>query len=174
MSYYSTLQWLLGKLGSKDWSSPNWLKSYRCTLPYPYFEFNAYFSIILVIHIFWGQTKSQNLKFFKLTEISHMGSLLYAMLLRFYCLYFQNFCHWYFFGLICSQNLKFSKLNQIWYRDALLYAYYNFNVYFSKIFVTRVFSEKFGTKIWSFLKWLKFWTGIHCWMLFTILMFIFS
>ena len=40
-----------------------------------------------------------------------------------------------FFG----QNLKFSKLTEIWYRGTLLYAHYDFNIYFSKVFVTYVF-----------------------------------
>ena len=44
-----------------------------------------------------------------------------------------------FFGQIWSQKLKFSKLTEIWYRGTLLYTYYDFNVYFSNIFVTRVF-----------------------------------
>ena len=36
-------------------------------------------------------------------------------------------------------NMKFSKLTEIWHRGTLLYVYYNFNVYFFKVFVTHVF-----------------------------------
>ena len=70
------------------------------------------------------------------------------------------------FGEICYQNLKFSKLTKIWYRGALVYAYYDFNVYFSKIFAVHVF---FG-QIWSNnLNFFKFGRGVHCYMLITIL-----
>ena len=40
---------------------------------------------------------------------------------------------------IWSQNLKFFKLTGIWYRGRLLYAYFDFNVYFSKILVIHIF-----------------------------------
>ena len=36
-------------------------------------------------------------------------------------------------------HLAFFKLTEILCRGALLYAYYNFNVYFSRIFVSHVF-----------------------------------
>ena len=54
-------------------------------------------------------------------------------------MFYLNFCYSHFFGQICSQNFKFSKLSESWYRGTLLYAYNDFNVYFSKIFVTHVF-----------------------------------
>ena len=41
-----------------------------------------------------------------------------------------------FLGKIWSKNLKLSKLTETWYWDTLLYAYYDFNIYFYKIFVT--------------------------------------
>ena len=46
---------------------------------YAYFDFNVYFFKILFIHIFFiRQIWSQNVKFFKLTEIWYIGRLLYA------------------------------------------------------------------------------------------------
>ena len=52
-----------------------------------------------------------------------------------------------FFGQICSQKLKFSKLTKIWYRGILIYPHFEFNVYFSKIFVIQIFLGKYGPKI---------------------------
>ena len=79
-----------------------------------------------------------------------------------------------FFGQIWSQNLKFSKLTKIWYRGTLLYLHFQFNVYFSKIFVTHNFLDKFGLIIWISSNWLKFRGGVHCYMFITVLMFIIS
>ena len=87
---------------------------------------------------------------------------------------FSKFLSFIFFGWILFQNLKFSKLSEILYRDTLLHAYYDFHVYFSKNFVTRVFLDKFGPKIWSFVNWLKFCTDGHCYMLVTVFMCNFS
>ena len=89
-------------------------------------------------------------------------------------MFFQNFCYSHFFGQIWSQNLKFAKLTEIWYRGTLLYAYYDFDVYFSKICVTHVFLIKFGSIIWISSNWSKFRRGLHFYMLNTVLMFIFS
>ena len=55
------------------------------------------------------------------------------------CSFFKTFVIHIFWGEIWLQNLKFSKLTEIWYRGTLLYAYDDFNVNFSKIFVTHVF-----------------------------------
>ena len=60
-----------------------------------------------------------------------------------------------FFGQICSQKLNFFKLTEIWYSGTLLYPHFEFNVYFSKIFVIHIFLGKFGLKICS-PNWLKF------------------
>ena len=38
-----------------------------------------------------------------------------------------------------SQTMKFSKLPEIWYRGTLLYVYYDFNVYFFKIFAIHIY-----------------------------------
>ena len=78
-----------------------------------------------------------------------------------------------FFGQIWSQKLKFSKLIKIWYRVTLLYPHFEFNIYFSKSFVIHIFLGKFGPKILSSPNQPKFGTGVHSYMLITILMFIF-
>ena len=52
---------------------------------------------------------------------------------------FSKFFSFILFGQIYSQNLKFFKLNKIWYRGKLLYAYFDFNVYFFKVFVVHIF-----------------------------------
>ena len=44
-----------------------------------------------------------------------------------------------FFAQIWSQNLKFFKLTKIWYRGRLLYVYFDFKVYYFKIFVIHIF-----------------------------------
>ena len=74
------------------------------------------------------------------------------------------------FRQIWAQKLKFFKLTEIWYKRAWLYPYFEFNVYFFQ----SSFQEKFGPKLWSPPNWLKFCGWVHCYMLFTILMFIFS
>ena len=96
-------------------------------------------------------------------------------LLQFYCLFFQNsFCSYFFWQIWSQIWSSLSKLTEILYRGTLLYAYYNFNVYFFKILFIHIFWLKFGPKIWSSLNWQKFCTGVHCCLLITILMFIFS
>ena len=78
---------------------------------YPYFEFNFYFFQNSFYLYFSGQIWSQNLKFFKLTEIWGRDTLLYAYY-DFNVYFFQTlFIH--IFGQIWSQNLKFSKLPEI-------------------------------------------------------------
>ena len=86
---------------------------------------------------------------------------------------FSKFLSFIFFGQIWSQNLKFSKLTEIWYRGTLLYAYYDFNVYFFKMFVIHIFGLIWSQNPKSPDK-LKFGTGIYCYMLITILVLIFS
>ena len=76
------------------------------TLLYTHFEFNVYFSKILLFTLF-GQIWSQNLKFSKLTKIWYRGTLLCA----YYDFndYFSKILSLMFFGQIWSQNLMFSK-----------------------------------------------------------------
>ena len=78
------------------------------------------------------------------------------------------------FGLIWSQKLKLSKETEILYKRRLLCPYLEFNVYFSKIFVIHFFWGKIVLKIWNSPNWLKYGAHVHCYMLITILMFIFS
>ena len=59
----------------------------------------------------------------------------------------QNFCYSNIFGQIWSDNLKFYKMTEISYKGKLLYAYYDFDVYSFKIFVSHIFLDKFGPKI---------------------------
>ena len=129
---------------------------YRGTLLYPYFEFNAYFSKIFVIHIFLGKfgpkiwRSSNSLKFD--TEVHCEIVILNLMLI------FPDFCHFHFWGQIWSQNLKFSKFTEIWYGGTFLYAYFDSNVYFFKNFVMYIILGKFGAKSnvlhidWNFIQ----------------------
>ena len=81
---------------------------------------------------------SQNVKFFKLTEIGYRGRLLYTYF-DFIAYFFKILIIHIFFGQIWSQSLKFFKLTEMLYRGAMLYAYYNFNVNFFKILVIYIF-----------------------------------
>ena len=78
-------------------------------------------------------------KFFKLTKIWYIG--------RFYCLFFQIFCHSYSFRQIWSQNLKFFKLTEMSY----------FDVYFFKILIIHIFGL-----IWSHKLRFSILTEIWC------------
>ena len=92
--------------------------------------------------IYLGKIWSQNLNFFKLTEIWYIG--------RFYCLFFQIFYHSCSFSVafrkIWSQKLEFFKMTEVWY----------FDVYFFKVLIIPIFGQirsqklKFSilTEIW--------------------------
>ena len=86
---------------------------------YGYFDFNVYFFKILFIHIFFWQVWSQNVKFFKLTEMLYFDVYFFKILII------------HIFGLIWSHKLKFSILTEIWCSIASLYAWYDFNVDFN-------------------------------------------
>ena len=60
--------------------------------------------------------------------------------------FFSKLLSFIFFEQIWSQNLNFTKLTEIWFRGTLLHAYYNFNVYFFKIFVIHIVLGKFILK----------------------------
>ena len=91
------------------------------------------------------------------------------MLITILTFIFSKFLSFIFLGLSWSQNLNFSKLTEICYRVTLLYAYYDFNVYFFKIFVSHTFLGKFCLKILSSLNWLKFGAGLlHYFILITV------
>ena len=158
-----------GKFGPIIWISWNWLKFYRGVHCYMLTTVSMFIFSKIFSFIFFGKILSQNLKFFKLTDIWYRGRLLYAYF-DFNVYFFKIFAiHIFWANLV--QNLKFSKLTDIWYRRTLLYAYYDFNVQFFQIFCQLYF---FGPIIWSSTKWLKFCRRVHCCMLITILMFIFS
>ena len=110
----------------------------------------------------WNQLKPATLQYF-LLKISY-AQVEFILILR----------HKVFFRQIWSQKLRFSKLTQNWYRDTLLYPYFEFNVYFSKIFDTHIFLGKFDPKIWSSSNSLKIGIEVDCCMLITVLMFILS
>ena len=74
---------------------------------------------------------------------------------------FPRFLSLMFFGQIWSHNMDFFKLTEISLRGTLLYVYQDSNIYFFKIFVSHIFVDKFGFKIWSFLNWLKFRTLLY-------------
>ena len=138
LSWYSTLKSFLGKFCLKNGSSPNRLKfgaGVHCymLITILLFIFSKCSSFIL----FWAN-------FVPKCEILQINwnlvqGYIAIGLLRFLCFFFQNFCHSYFLGQIWSQNLKFSVLTEIWGKRTFLYACYNFNVYFSQIFVTHIF-----------------------------------
>ena len=73
----------------------------------------------------------------------------YYMLITVLMFIFSKLFSFVFFGEIWYQNLKFFKLTEIWYRGRLLYAYFDFDVYFFKFFVSHMFLGKYGLKIWS-------------------------
>ena len=82
-----------------------------------------------------------------------------------------------FLWQIWSHNLGFLKLIEILWSGTLLYACYSFNVYVFKIIFIQFFSyflSKFGPQIWHSSDLLKFVTEVDCYMLTSILMFIFS
>ena len=82
-----------------------------------------------------------------------------------------------FLWQIWSHNLGFLKLIEILWSGTLLYACYSFNVYVFKILFIQFFSyflSKFGPQIWHSSDLLKFVTEVDCYMLTSILMFIFS
>ena len=121
--------------------------------------------------MFLGQIWSQKPKFSKLTEIWYLGTLLYPYFE--FMLILSKFLWFKFFWLIWSHYVKFYKMTAISNKGTLLYAYYDFSVYFFKNFVSHSFLDKFHLKIWSFPNWLKFRSGVHCYLLITILTFIF-
>ena len=77
------------------------------------FIFSKLFSFIL-----FGQSWSQNLKFFKLTETWYRGRLPYAYL-DFNVCFFKFLSFIFSLGKFGPKNQKFSKLNEIWYRGTL-------------------------------------------------------
>ena len=87
---------------------------------------------------------------------------------------FPKFLSLMFFGQIWSYNLDFFKFSEILKSGTLLYAHYNVDIYFVKIFVTNIFWINLVQIFEVYPKGLKLRTGLHCYKLITILMFIFS
>ena len=85
----------------------------------------GFFFSKLMSFIFLGKICSQNLKFFKMTEILYRGRLLFPYF-DFDVYFFKIFA--YNFGQIWSSILKLSKLIEICYRRIFLHAYYDVNV----------------------------------------------
>ena len=67
----------LGRLGPKNWSSLYWLKS-GTDINCLFHVSNLMFFFLIFHSYFFAQIWSHNLKFFKLTESWHRGTLLYA------------------------------------------------------------------------------------------------
>ena len=123
--------------------------------------------------MFFWQIWFQKLKFLKLTKIWYRRTLLYPYF-EFNVSFFKIFIIHILFWHNSPQNLKFFKLTEIKYRRKLLYVYSVFNVYFFKKFLIHSFWTNLVRKICLSPNWLKFGAGVHCYMLITVSMFIFS
>ena len=140
----------LGKFGAIIWISSNWLKS-RVIHCYMFITVLMFIFSKLFSFIFCGRFgpkiwSSLNWLVFG-TEVDCYMLILILMFI------FPKFLSFIFFGQIWSQNLKFSKLTEIWCRGTSLYGYYDFNVYFFKIFVIHIILQIFGSKIWCCRSW---------------------
>ena len=160
-----------GKFGLKIWSFSDWLKfcteiDYLILISILMFIFSKLFSLIYLLQI-W----SQNLKFFKLTDIWCRGP--WPCPYFHFNVYFFKILFVHIFEQIWPQNLKFFKLTDTWYRGTWPCAYFRFNVYFFKILFIHIF-DQICPKVWSFSDWLNFRTEIDYDILISILMFIFS
>ena len=164
----------MGKFCPKNWGPPNWLKfgiGIHCYILI--MILTLFFAKSLLFILFWADlaAKSEEIKI----DWNFVKGYIAISLLQFLMFIFSKFLSFIFFGLIWSQNFKFSRLTEIWCRGTLLYAYYDFNVYFFKIFVSHMFLSKFSLIIWSSPNCLKFGAGVfHYYMVITALMFIFS
>ena len=149
-----------------------WNQSY-CSIFVPKINYSQVaFIQILQPKVVFGQIWSPKLSF---PNWRKFGAGVHCYILTSNLIFiFSKFCHSYFFEQVWSQNLKLSKLTEIWYRCTLLCAYHDFNIHFSKTFVIHDFVDKFGPTIWISSNWLKFHRRVHCCMLITISMFIFS
>ena len=83
----------------------------------------------------------QNLKFSKLGETWHRGTLPYAY--YDFHVYFSQIFFIHVFVQIWYHNQDFVELTEILWRGTLPYAYYSFNVHFFKIlFIWKIWSQK--------------------------------
>ena len=103
------------------------------------FIFSKFFSFI-----FLGQIWSQNLKFFRLTEVWYRGRLPYAYFD--FNVYFFKILFTHIFGANLVPKSEVFRLIEIWYRSRLSYAYFDFNVYFFKILFIHIFEANLVPK----------------------------
>ena len=109
-----------GKLGPKNWSSPNWLKFGTGKHSYILFSILLFiYSKIFAIHIFLGKFGP---KIWSSPNWSEFGTGIYCyMLVTILMVIFSKFLSFIFFGKIWSQNLTFSKLTEVWDKCTFLY-----------------------------------------------------
>ena len=155
------------------------------------FIFSRFFSFI-----FLGQIWSQNLTFFKFTEIWNRGRLPYAHFDFNVCfvkiLFHSSFSGKFSLKILSSSDwMKFGT--EVDYHMLISILIFLFWKFFSFIFWGKFWSpnrrfqclffqnsfqsyfwDKFGPKIWSSSDWLKFGIGVDYHMLISTLMFIFS
>ena len=98
---------------------------YRGRLICTYFDFDVYFFKIFAIHIFWTNLVAKS----KVLQINWnlVQAHIFACLLWFQCLVFQNFVIHLILGKF-GWNLMFSILIETWCKGTLLYADYGFDV----------------------------------------------
>ena len=121
------------------------------------------FSKFLSFIFFWANLVPKSLNQLKFATEVHC-----YMLVRILTFIFSIF-----FGQIWSRNLKYFKLTEITYRGTLLCAYCNFDVYFFKIFVIHIFWANMVPKSIVLQIYLNMIQGYNCYILISILMFIF-
>ena len=133
-----------GKFGLKICSSSNLLKfgtevDYHILISILMFIFSKFFSFI-----FLRQIWSQNLKFFRLTEIWYRDRLPYTHFS--FNVYFFKILFTHIFGENLIPKSEVFRLIEIWYRGRLSYAYFDFNVYVFKILFTHIFGTNLVPK----------------------------
>ena len=160
------------KFGPKIWSCSDSLKfgseiDYHILISILMFLFSKLFSFTFLGQ-FWSRkwTSSNWLKFG--TEVDH--HVLISILMGFF---FKFSFHSSFFWQIWSQNLKFFRLTEKWHRDRLPYTYFDFNVYFFKIFGHPYFLwENLVPQKHTFAKLIEIWSSGTLYMLILTLTFI--
>ena len=126
------------------------------------------FSKFLSFIFFWANLVPKSLNQLKFATEVHC-----YMLVRILTFIFSIFFSFIFLGQIWSRNLKYFKLTEITYRGTLLCAYCNFDVYFFKIIVIHIFWANMVPKSIVLQIYLNMIQGYNCYILISILMFIF-
>ena len=93
-----------------------------------------------------------------------------CMLITILIVIFQNLLSLMFFRHVWSHNLDFVKLTEISWR---VHCYMLIKCFFRNSFHLYFFGN-LGPKIWSSSNWLKSGTEVDCYMLISILLFVFS